>query len=372
MNLADKVKAVSRGIIKKYSNRSDTKAVIQFVNTLAPYFILFYLSMKSLEISYWLTAASILPLSLITLRIFMLMHDCGHNSLFRTQVFNGIFGFLAGVIVGMPQYVWSQHHNYHHSTNGNWEKYRGPLNILPVAEYEKLSSDRQKLYRYSRNIFLAPAGAFMYFIFSPRFNWILGSLKFIFSASVFKFKNFQMPLANIIARRESRFWKTGREYWHMTLNNIVLLSIWYAASIYFGAATFFTVYLISLSLAGAAGIIIFTIQHNFEDSYASNDNDWNYYLATLKGTSFLTFPKIVNWFSADIAYHHVHHLSASIPNYNLASCHKEYAHFFEGVTRIRFRDIAQSFKFILWDSKGQKIISIDQYNQRKASSCLPS
>jgi len=368
MNLADKVKAASRDIIKKYSTRSDAKAAIQCVNTLVPYFFLFYLSIKSLEISYWLTAASILLLSMFMFRIFILMHDCGHKSLFRTQVLNDIFGFVTGVIVGMPQYVWSQHHNYHHSTNGNWEKYRGPLNILSVAEYEKLSSGKQRLYRYSRNILLAPAGAFMYFIFSPRFNWMLGSLQFVFAVSVSKLKNLQTPLKEIIAGHQSRFWKTGREYWHMTLNNVFLLSIWYAASIYFGAATFFTIYLASLSLAGAAGLIVFTIQHNFEGSYASDNKDWNYHLALLKGTSFLTFPKIINWFGADIAYHHVHHLSASIPNYNLARCHKEYAHFFEGVTRIRLRDIAHSFKFILWDCKGQNIISVDQYNQMKASS----
>jgi omega-6 fatty acid desaturase (delta-12 desaturase) len=215
---------------------------------------------------------------------------------------------------------------------------------------------------------MAPPGAFMYFIFNPRFNWILGSLQFAFAVSVLKFKNFQKPLKKIIVAHESRFWKTGREYWHMTLNNLVLLSAWYAASIYFGAATFFTVYLVSLSLAGAAGLIIFTIQHNFEHSYASSNKDWNYHLALLKGTSFLTFPKIINWFGADIAYHHVHHLSASIPNYNLASCHKEYAHFFEGVTRIRLRDIAHSFKFILWNCQGQNLISVDQYNQMKSPS----
>jgi acyl-lipid omega-6 desaturase (Delta-12 desaturase) len=153
----------------------------------------------------------------------------------------------------------------------------------------------------------------------------------------------------------------------MTLNNVVLLGIWYAASAYFGAATFFTVYLISLSLSGAAGIIIFTIQHNFENSYASDNNDWDYHLGALKGTSFLTLPKIINWFGADIAYHHVHHLSASIPNYNLASCHREYSRLFEEVTRIGFMDIAHSFKFILWDRKKQSIISIDQYNQRKVA-----
>lgn len=293
----------------------------------------------------------------------MLMHDCGHKSLFRTPQLNSIGGFFTGVIVGMPQYVWAQHHNYHHATNSNWEKYRGPLNIASVAEYEKLPPGKQRLYRYGRNIFLAPLGGFMYFIFSPRFNWILGSLKFIVAVVVGKMKNIRTPLKNIIKTYESRYWKTSKEYWHMTFNNIVLLSSWLAASWYFGAVTFFTVYLISLSLAGAAGIIIFTIQHNFEDSHARDNSNWDYHYAALKGTSFLTFPKLVNWFGADIAYHHIHHISARIPNYNLAQCHKEYAHLFTEVKRIRLRDVANAFRHILWDEKGQRIISIQQYIQ---------
>jgi omega-6 fatty acid desaturase (delta-12 desaturase) len=364
MNLIDQIKAETPTILKKYTDRSNTRAIIQNLNTLVPYFVLFYLAMDSLTTSsYWLSAAYMLLLSFFIVRIFMLMHDCGHRSLFRTQLLNTIGGFFTGVFVGMPQFVWSQHHNYHHATNGNWEKYRGALNILSVDEYRNLSSGKQRLYRYVRNIFLAPAGAFMYFIFNPRFNWMLGSLQFTFSVLGKKMKNISMPLNSIISDHESRFWKTGREYLHMTLNNIVLLSIWIAASWYFGAATFFTVYVISLSLAGAAGLIIFTIQHNFEGSYASDSAHWDYYQAALHGTSFLTFPRIINWFGADIAYHHVHHISARIPNYNLARCHKEYASFFEDVPRIRLRDIPKAFKYILWDTKAQKIISIDQYHQ---------
>jgi len=367
-DLTTPVKAAARSLIMKYSNRSDSKAIIQCLNTLAPYFLLFYFALVSLTISYWLSAAIIFVLSLFIVRIFMVMHDCGHQSLFQSQRLNSFFGFLTGVLVGMPQYVWSQHHNYHHATNGNWEKYRGPLNILSVQEYENLSPSKQKLYCNSRNILLAPIGAFMYFIFNPRFNWALGSLKFLFGVMGKKFQNPQTSLTELIASQETRFWKTGQEYWHMTLNNIVLLSSWILACWYFGSGAFFTVYLISLSLAGAVGIIVFTIQHNFEDSYASDTQHWDYYLAALKGTSFLRLPKIINWFGADIAYHHIHHISAAIPNYNLALCHQEYTHLFEEVPRMTLGDIAKSFKFILWDKDAQKIISIAQYDAKKKTS----
>jgi omega-6 fatty acid desaturase (delta-12 desaturase) len=295
------------------------------------------------------------------------MHDCGHKSLFKTPLFNTVGGFFTGVIVGMPQYVWAQHHNYHHATNGNWEKYRGPLNILSVKEFSELSTGNQNKYSLSRNVLLAPVGAFLYFIFNPRVNWILGSLQFIFTVLKKKTISPGKAFKTIIAQQESRYWKTPKEYLHMTLNNIVLLSTWVAASWYFGTAIFFTVYIISLSLAGAAGLMIFTLQHNFEGSYAADTEHWDYYQGALKGTSFFTFPKVLNWFGADIVFHHIHHLSGSIPNYNLAHAHKEYSHLFNDVKRIRIRDVLKEFKYILWDEKNQKIISIAQYNEMKAT-----
>lgn len=358
------LKEIAPEIIKKYSTKNNIKAFIQNINTLIPYFMLFYLAMISLDSqSYWLAIACTLLLSLFIVRIFMLMHDCGHKSMFSNQTLNTLGGFFTGVFVGMPQYVWAQHHNYHHSTNGNWEKYRGPLNILSVDEFSKLSAKKRNSYELSRSILLAPIGAFFYFIFNPRVNWIIGSLKFTLEIIKKKIKSPKEPLKNIISTTDSKSWKTGKEYLHMTLNNLVLLSIWVTASWYFGVATFFTIYIISLSLAGAAGLIIFTLQHNFEDSYASDTEHWDYYQSALKGTSFFTVPKFFNWFGADIAYHHIHHLSANIPNYNLAACHKEYAHLFDDVKRIRLRDAVKEFKFILWDNEHQKLISIAQYNK---------
>ncbi|MCW8901219.1 MAG: fatty acid desaturase [Gammaproteobacteria bacterium] len=368
MTTPAQLKAIAPEIIKKYSHKSNAKGWFQNINTLVPYFALFYLAMESMQSqSYWLAVGFTLLLAFFIVRIFMLMHDCGHKSMFSTQIFNTLGGFFTGVLVGMPQYVWAQHHNYHHSTNGNWEKYRGPLNILSVNEFSQLSPGKQNKYRLSRSVLLAPLGAFMYFIFNPRFNWMLGSLQFAYAVTKNKLKNPGKTFKSIISNQESRFWKSSKEYLHMTLNNIVLLSIWLIASIYFGAATFFTIYIISLSLAGAAGLMIFTLQHNFEDAYAADTAHWDYYQGALKGTSFFTFPKVINWFGADIAFHHIHHLSASIPNYNLARAHREYAHLFDDVKRIRLRDIFKEFKFILWDEKNQKIISIAQYNDMKSN-----
>lgn len=367
MTPRDTLKAAIPDIVGKHARRSDTRAALQILNTCLPFLLLSYLAMQSFAVNGLVTAVCIVLAALFIVRIFMMMHDCGHRSLFRTQRLNAIFGFVTGVLCGMPQYVWSQHHNYHHATNGNWSKYTGPLGTISVDAFARLSPWQQRRYQVLRNICFTLPGAFMYFIVNPRLNWLLGSAKFMLHLIKSKIRHPRTPAMSIAREFTTPFWKSGTEYWHMFGNNVVLLGIWWAASAHFGAAAFFTVYLVSLTLGGAVGIIIFTIQHNFEGSYASDDTHWDYYRAALEGTSYLTLPGIANWFSADIAYHHVHHLSARIPNYRLAACHREHAQLFGAVKRIRLRDVAQCFKFILWDSEHRRITSVAQFRQMQTA-----
>jgi acyl-lipid omega-6 desaturase (Delta-12 desaturase) len=354
------IKAEAPQLVAKYARRSDARAALQVLNTCVPFLILFYLALQSLPVSGGLAALWIALAAMFVVRIFMLMHDCGHRSLFKTQRLNSIFGFVSGVLCGMPQYVWSQHHNFHHATNGNWSKYTGPLGTITVQAFARLSPGQQRRYEMLRNIVFTLPGAFMYFIVNPRVNWALGSVEFVLHVIKAKLRKPGAPLSEIASGVTTRRWQNRAQYWHMFGNNVVLLGLWWAGSMHFGAAAFFTVYLASLTLGGAVGITIFTIQHNFEDSYASDDAQWDYHQAALEGTSFLTLPAIVNWFTADIAYHHVHHLAAGIPNYRLAACHREYAHLFGAVRRIGLRDVARSFKYILWDAEARKIVSVAQ------------
>lgn len=361
MTSPDRAKREKAALVARYGTRSNSIAAFQITNTLLPYLLVFYLAMRSLDVSYWLSGALVLLLSLFTLRLFVLLHDCGHNSLFRTPALNKAVGFALGVCCGMPQYVWSSHHCYHHATNGNWSKYRGALGVLSTEEFARLSPTQQKIYQYTRHLAMAPIAGFLYFIFNPRITWALGSLKFVFCILTKKAAHPCTPLSEIGTQFKTKCWKTRREYWHMAGNNIVLLSLWALAIAHFGAATFFTVYILSLSLAGAAGLILFTVQHNFEGSYASDDGRWDYYQAALSGTSYLVLPRILNWFTADIAYHHIHHLSAQIPNYRLARCHDENAHLFEAVPRITLNGITGAMRHILWDIQGERLVSVGEY-----------
>lgn len=285
------------------------------------------------------------------------MHDCGHGSLFKSKQANQIVGYLFGVITGMPQFVWSKNHTFHHNTNGDWIKYGGVLNIITTEQYAKLTEKQQRRYRMIRHpLILIPAG-FFYVLFNPRFNWLVGNLVMLAKIAVPLVKGNFSEAINTAKKWETKYWKGKKDYRHMTYNNLLLISIWVLMSYAIGASNFFWLYVVSTSLAGSIGIWIFTIQHNFEGSYASDTERLDPSRAALEGTSMLELPKFLNWFTADIAYHHIHHLSIAIPNYRLAACHRDLEHLFTDVRRIGCKDFLSTFDYQLWDSKEQKVVA---------------
>src|ERR1700722_15588395 len=174
-----RIKEQKHNIIVRHARANDVRALIQVLTTLASFAILWCVALWSVHVSYWLTAAAIFAISLFTLRAFTLMHECGHGSLFHTQRLNRAFGFVLGVISGMPQYVWSQHHNFHHANNGNWEKYRGLYTTLSVHEYAAMTDTQQRWYRRTCSIATAPFAGLIYVIFNPRFTWLKGSVALV-------------------------------------------------------------------------------------------------------------------------------------------------------------------------------------------------
>ena len=344
------IKEQKRSLINRYAKPDNFAGSVQVVNTLLPYAVLWVAVAASARVSYWLTAGIALLMVLFLIRIFVLMHDAGHGSLFRTGRLNRAFGFLLGVLSAMPQYVWSRHHAFHHSTNGNWAKYRGPFIVDTVEGYAAMNESQRRSYQRFRRIWMLPLHGFLYVLFMPRYTWLRGSASLLWHIAKGKKSEFK-----------TAYWSTPLEYWHMTWNNVVLLGLWLGMSLVIGPVLFFAVYILSVSLAAAVSIAVFTVQHNFRGSYASGDEGWDYDTAAIEGTSFLVLPGWLNWFTANIAYHHVHHLSASIPNYRLARCHDEYRHMFAGVARIRLREIPEALTYILWDQRARRIISLAEF-----------
>jgi acyl-lipid omega-6 desaturase (Delta-12 desaturase) len=348
-------------MIGRYTKSNDIKGLTQVVTTLVPLALLWWAAIRFAGISPWLTLLPLLLIILFTVRIFGLMHECGHGSLFRSRRLNCWIGFVMGVFSGMPQYVWAQHHNYHHANNGNWDKYRGPYTTLSVDEYAALTRGQQRMYRNKCSVVAAPLAGFIYLIFNPRFTWLKGTIGMIVHTIRQKVAQPGVPLRAHVAGYKTRYWKSAREYRHMLWNNLVLLSLWAVMCCLCGIGVFFSIYVLAVSIAGGAGIVLFTVQHNFEHSYASDDAHWDYDTGAIEGTSFLVLPRWLNWFTVNIGYHHIHHLSANIPNYCLVECHNEYQHLFDKVTRVKLCQVLGALQCILWDTRTQRIISIAEY-----------
>jgi acyl-lipid omega-6 desaturase (Delta-12 desaturase) len=361
-----------RAVVKQFAGGDDRKGFLQVLTILVPLPALWWGVAWSATVSYWLTAGVTLLMSLFLVRAFVLMHDCGHGSLFRSPRLNRFVGFVFGVFSGMPQYVWSNHHAYHHATNGNWDRYRGALLTKSLAEFEALSGVQRRLYALLRTLWMTPLHGFLYVLFFPRVTWFLGSLRLLAHVTRRKLAEPGLPFRACAAGFQTPYWKSAKEYWHMFGNNLVLLSAWLVMSLLLGPALFFSVYVSAVSLAAAMGIVLFAVQHNFEHSYASGDEGWDSEIAAIEGTSCLVLPRWLNWFTADIAYHHVHHLSSAIPNYRLRDCHREFAELFAGVRRIALSDIPAAYRCNLWDTRARRIISVAEYLEQKVAVPVPS
>jgi omega-6 fatty acid desaturase (delta-12 desaturase) len=358
------LKAQRPALIKQFARPNDLVGVIQVASTLSLLLVFWWVAAAGAAGARWLSAVAVLPIALMVLRAFVLMHDCGHGSLFCRRRANRAVGFILGVVTGMPQYVWAKHHSYHHANNGNWENYRGPFHTLSVDEYTALTKFQRRLYRIKCGIAAAPLAGFVYLIFNPRFTWMYGSVRFLVHVVHAKLVRPDIPIKVHVASFRTRYWKSAKEYWHMFWNNVVLLSLWAVMIWALGAPLFFAIYIPSVSLAGAAGIIVFTVQHNFEHSYASDTANWDHDASTLRGTSFLVMPRWLNWVTVNGGYHHVHHMSVRIPSHQLVRCHNENRHLFAEVTRLRLSEFQSALKCILWDVAARRIISVAEYEQR--------
>jgi omega-6 fatty acid desaturase (delta-12 desaturase) len=358
------VKQQKQGMIGRYGKSDDIQGVFEVLLTLVPLALLWWFAVLFGHASYWYVLAALPLLILFTLRVFALMHECGHRSLFRSVALNRWVGFALGVISGMPQYVWAQHHNFHHAHNGNWERYRGPYATLSVDEYAALSAAQQRFYRQKCSIIAAPLAGFIYLIVNPRLTWIQGTLGLWTHIIRGKLNGSGLSVGELSASYQTRFWKNSKEYRHMLWNNLVLLSGWAIMCWYCGAALFFTIYLLTVSISGGLGIVLFTVQHNFEHAYATGCERWDYDTGAIHGTSFLVLPAWLNFFTANIGYHHIHHLSSSIPSYHLVACHNEYQHLFPEVARVKLSQVCGAMKCILWDIRAERIITLAEYQRQ--------
>ncbi|MFL7869998.1 MAG: fatty acid desaturase [Anaerolineales bacterium] len=311
-----------RPVVAKYAQPDLWRSIWQIVNTLIPYFALFYLSMRSLEISFWLT----LPLSLLTagfmVRTFIIFHDCGHGSFFKSQTANTWLGRITGLLTFTPYYRWRHDHAIHHASAGNLDRRgTGDVYTMTVKEYLAAPWWKKVGYRVMRQ---------------PIFMFIFGSL-----------------IVFVITQRIPSG-KGKRENASVWWTNLALAGLITGMCLLFGWQAYVIVQLLVLFFGASAGIWLFYIQHNFEDVYWETHSQWDYFKASLQGSSFYKLPAVLRWFSGNIGYHHIHHLGAKIPNYNLPRAYKENPIFH--VKPLTILSSLKSLTLRLYDEETRKLV----------------
>ncbi|QSV69313.1 MAG: fatty acid desaturase [Aphanizomenon flos-aquae DEX188] len=350
-------------VLAPYMKSNDLRAAYQVLNTVVPYILLWFLAARAAKFSLFLLPPIMVLIVLFSLRCFSLMHDCGHYSLFRSKRVNRVVGFILGVINAIPQYPWSRGHAYHHKTNGDWEKYRGPSALISTEQFAKLSPSGQNRYELLRHPLMLFPGGFFYLAIKPRLALIAGLYGFIGHLLICIQENPSMDIKEIIYSYKSRNWYTAGEFVDILFNNICVVGIWIYLGYLLGFGFFFGVYSITLTFSAAIFICIFFVQHNFDGSYAHKTEGWDYTLGALEGSSYLELPTVLKWFGANIGYHNIHHLSERIPNYNLEACHNENGHLLTHVKKLKIADIPDCFQFILWDASTDSLVSIASFRQ---------
>ena len=351
--------------LKPYMMRDDLVAFWQICNTVFPLLLASFLLAK-FTYTFSVTSLLIVPLLFVLIilllsRSFSLMHDCGHLSLFKSNKSNRIAAFLLSIIHGIPHYPWSRGHAFHHKYNGNWDRYRGPSALTTKNLYEKKTSKAKLLYKILRHPLLLFPGGFYYLIIKPRLSLVLGGLEFLikFTKSLFGdiTSHVSFDFNNFIKNYRSSFFYVKGEIYDTLANTLIVMLAWFLIGNSIGHWHFWILYIMIMSSSAALMIAVFFIQHNFPGSYASNNEEWSYFKGAIEGSSFLQLPPVLNWFTADIAYHHIHHLSERIPNYRLRECHEANIHLLRNVNPLYMRDIPACFSLILWDSDNLELIS---------------
>lgn len=335
--------------LKPFSTSSNRRALIQISNTLIPYGVLWWLMVQAAEISLWLTPPFLILLSLFSLRSFSLMHDCGHGSLFKTPILNRIAGFLLGVINAVPQRSWSKDHAYHHKTNGDWQRYRGVADFLSLDEFHSLSRQQQTLYRWIRHPLMAIPGGFYYLAIQPRVDLVLGWIA-----------------------PSRRIWTTPDELIDLWLSNLCTVLAVIGLGSWAGFGLVLSLYSGILCLTATALIYVFYVQHIFEHSYAHASQGWTPLEGALEGTSLLKLPALLQWFTANIGYHNIHHLCERIPNYNLQACHQHNEQLLQHVPTLTLSTMLRSANYLLWDPADATLIEIPSPHASGRSESAPS
>ena len=316
-----------KSITDKYRNADNFKSIWQLINSFIPFTALWILMYYSLDYSYLITLLLSVFASGFAMRIFIIQHDCGHGSFFPSGKANDMLGIFCSVFTLTPYHYWRKSHAIHHASVGKLEERGvGDVYTLTVDEYLARNKWGRIRYRLYRN----PLILFM----------VIPPVLFLFL--------YRFPVSKIGAL------KTLHSTVYIT--NIAITLLAGTVIFFIGFKAFLLIQLPILILSLSAGTWFFYVQHQFEDTYWDNGDKWDYTEAALNGSSYYKLPKILQWFTGNIGFHNIHHLSPRIPNYKLEKCYRENPIFHTG-TVLTIRSSMKSLFLNLWDSKRRKLVS---------------
>jgi omega-6 fatty acid desaturase (delta-12 desaturase) len=280
-----------RKLVAPYARADRGQAIWQAANSLIPYFVLFYLALRSVEISLWLTVPLCILAAGFQVRSFIIFHDCGHGSYFQSQRGNDLMGILTGLITFTPYQRWKHAHAMHHATAGDLDRRGvGDVYTMTLEEYRRARWYVKAGYAVMRN----PAAMFL-----------IGA-----------------PLMFLLVERIPPA-KGPRDIASVWWTNLALAVMVTLMGLGFGWRAYLTVQLVTMYLASIAGVWLFYVQHQFQGVYWERHARWDFFDASMRGSSFYKLPKVLQWFTGSIGFHHIHHLSSKIPSYHLERAYKE-------------------------------------------------
>jgi len=319
-----------------YTKPDVRRSVLDLATSVVPYIALFVLMYFALDVSYWLVLALSIPASGFLLRTYIVFHDCSHGSFLPGKRANKICGVLTGLLVYSPFMSWRHSHQVHHATAGDLDRRGvGDVPMMTVEEYYGSSWKGRLGYRLFRN----PLGMFG---IGPIWSLVIGPR---------------------IASKDAR--PRIRRSIHAT--NAALAVMVAGLCLLMGWQEFLLVQMPMVFLAGTAGVWLFYVQHQFEDAYWESSDGWSYAEAALQGSSYLKLPKVLQFFSGNIGLHHVHHLSARVPNYHLQAAHDANPELFRDVPTLSFWDGMKAVRLKLWDGERNRLVTWREAKQRRAT-----
>jgi acyl-lipid omega-6 desaturase (Delta-12 desaturase) len=292
--------------------------------------LLWALMWFSLQYSYAITLVLAFPTAGLLVRLFILQHDCGHGSFFKSKAANDMLGRALSIFTFTPYDRWRKNHAIHHATSGDLDRRGcGDVHMLTVGEYRKLTSLQRLMYRVHRHpLVLFGIGAFIYFVIFQRFTF------------------YDRRMTRKV--RASVFW-----------TNVALLAGVAVMSWLVGFKQFLLIHTPPLAIAASAGAWLFYVQHQFDSTYWRRNDRWNYFDAGLAGSSHYALPTVLRWFTADIGLHHVHHLDSQIPNYRLQECLDANPDL-QQVARLTLLNSLSCASLRLWDEEKSEMVRLSK------------